>query len=52
MLRGGVGPDHAYGRDEGEICAGCHGPGKDCSPDKVHNVADPYTPPYARAPRQ
>lgn len=43
-------PDYdPYGPKAVESCVLCHGAGKDFSPDKVHNVANPYVPPYPRA---
>lgn len=31
-----------------ETCGVCHGPGAEFSVDKVHNISDPYQPPYDR----
>ena len=31
-----------------ETCKTCHGAGKEFSPDKVHNISNPYKPPYPR----
>jgi hypothetical protein len=42
--------DDPYGGDEVETCVICHGSGKDFSPDKMHNISDPYKPPYPRSP--
>jgi hypothetical protein len=39
-----------YGGDEVETCIICHGFQADFSPDKVHNISDPYKPPYPRDP--
>ncbi|MDP2718819.1 MAG: cytochrome c3 family protein [Dehalococcoidia bacterium] len=38
-----------YGPEAVETCGTCHGAGKDFSPDKVHNISNPYKPPYPRA---
>lgn len=43
-------PLDPFGGDEVETCTLCHGAGKDFSPDKVHNVANPYVAPYPREP--
>jgi hypothetical protein len=40
--------DDPYGGDEVETCVICHGAGADFSPDKMHNISDPYKPPYPR----
>lgn len=37
-----------YGPLSVETCAICHGPNRELSADKVHNVAKPYVPPYPR----
>jgi hypothetical protein len=34
-----------------ETCDVCHGAGAQFSVDKVHNIANPYVPPYPRAPQ-
>lgn len=39
-----------YGGDEIETCKVCHGAGREFSPDKVHNISNPYKPPYPREP--
>ncbi len=44
-----VTPD-PYGPKALETCTICHGAGKEFSPDKVHNVSNPYKPPYRREP--
>jgi hypothetical protein len=31
-----------------ETCKTCHGEGKEFSPDKMHNISNPYKPPYPR----
>ncbi len=41
-------PWDPWNGDEQESCATCHGPGKDFSPAQVHNIWDPYVPPYPR----
>lgn len=33
-----------------ETCKTCHGAGREFSPDKVHNISNPYKPPYPREP--
>ncbi len=43
-------PDDPYGDDEVETCTVCHGSDAAFSPDKVHNISDPYRPPYPREP--
>jgi len=42
--------DDPYGGDEIETCIICHGSFADFSPDKVHNISNPYKPPYPREP--
>ncbi len=37
-----------YGPNAVETCDTCHGAGKDFAPDKVHNISDPFVPPYPR----
>jgi ribosomal protein S27E len=37
-----------YGPSAKESCDVCHGKGRDYSPDKVHNISNPYVPPYPR----
>lgn len=37
-----------YGVGAVETCKVCHGAGAEFAPDKVHNISDPYKPPYAR----
>lgn len=41
-----------FGGDEVETCTVCHGAGREFSPDKVHNIANPYQPPYPREPAE
>ena len=33
-----------------ETCDVCHGPTGDFSVERVHNISDPYVPPYQRDP--
>jgi len=40
--------DDPYGGDEIETCIVCHGSHADFSPDKMHNISNPYKPPYPR----
>jgi hypothetical protein len=41
-------PDQPYSGDEEESCKVCHGGGSDLAPSVVHNITDPYVPPYLR----
>ncbi|MBI5652749.1 MAG: hypothetical protein HZC40_20230 [Chloroflexi bacterium] len=43
-------PSDPFGKDATETCTICHGAGKEFSPEKVHNIAKPYKPPYVREP--
>jgi hypothetical protein len=43
-------PAQPYSGDEAESCTVCHGPDDDFSPAVVHDVWDPYAPPYPREP--
>ena len=43
-------PDDPYGGDEVETCIICHGEHSAFSPDQMHNISDPYKPPYPREP--
>ncbi|MBI4296423.1 MAG: cytochrome c3 family protein [Chloroflexi bacterium] len=45
-------PAEPYSGDEIETCRTCHGAGRDFSPDKVHNISNPYKPPYPRSPAE
>jgi hypothetical protein len=45
-------PDDPYSGDEVETCVICHGSHADFSPDKMHNISDPYKPPYPREPEE
>lgn len=40
--------DEPYSGDEIETCVVCHGAGADFSVEKMHNISDPYRPPYPR----
>ncbi|MBI2830356.1 MAG: hypothetical protein HYX81_04265 [Chloroflexi bacterium] len=42
-------PADPYDPKRVETCKTCHGEGKEFSPDKVHNISNPYKPPYPRA---
>jgi hypothetical protein len=45
-----VGPSgDPLGVDSVETCNLCHGPGKEFAPEVVHDVANPYVPPYPRS---
>ena len=41
-----------YDPDAVETCKTCHGAGKEFAPDKVHNVSNPFRPPYPREPEK
>ncbi len=41
-------PEDPWNGDEGESCLTCHGPDRDFAPAEVHNIWDPYVPPYER----
>lgn len=43
-------PSDPYDPRRTETCNTCHGAGKEFSPDKVHNISNPYKPPYPREP--
>jgi len=43
-------PEDPYGGDEVETCIICHGEHTAFSPDQMHNISDPYKPPYPRDP--
>ncbi|MEK7354089.1 MAG: hypothetical protein AABZ77_06265 [Chloroflexota bacterium] len=45
-------PADQWSGDEVETCKTCHGAGKDFAPDKVHNISNPYKPPYPREPAE
>jgi len=41
-------PDDPFSGSEIETCIVCHGSHADFSPDKMHNISNPYKPPYPR----
>jgi len=41
-------PDDPYGPLSYETCTVCHGKDREFSPDKLHNLKDPYVPPYPK----
>lgn len=41
-------PVDAWNGDEKESCATCHGAGKELSVEAVHDITNPYVPPYPR----
>jgi hypothetical protein len=43
-------PSDPYDSRRVETCVICHGAGKSLSPDKAHNISNPYVPPYRREP--
>jgi hypothetical protein len=43
-------PSDPYDANRTETCSVCHGPGKDFAVDKVHNISNPFQPPYPRDP--
>ena len=45
-------PVDPWNGDEEESCAVCHGEDSEFAPDVVHNVWDPYAPPYPREPEE
>ena len=45
-----VDPSDPWSNSRTETCAICHGEGRDFSVEKVHNITDPYRPPYWREP--
>jgi decaheme cytochrome c component MtrC/MtrF-like protein len=50
MMTSNPNPSDPYDSRRVETCEVCHGAGKDFSPDKVHNISNPYKPPYPREP--
>ena len=45
-------PAYPYNGDEQEACVTCHGGNSEFAPQFVHNVWDPYAPPYPREPAE
>ncbi|MBI4216515.1 MAG: hypothetical protein HY687_03910 [Chloroflexi bacterium] len=45
-------PADQWSKDRVETCNVCHGAGREFSPDKVHNISNPYKPPYPREPEK
>lgn len=45
-------PQDPWSGDEVEMCRECHGPDRVASVATVHNISDPYRPPYAREPAE
>lgn len=45
-------PDDPYSAENTETCTVCHGAGRDFAADKMHNISNPYQPPYAREPER
>ena len=45
-----VDPSDPWSNSRTETCVICHGEGRDWSVEKVHNITDPYRPPYWREP--
>ncbi len=45
-------PDDPYGDDAVETCVVCHGADAAFAPDRVHNISNPYRPPYPREPKK
>jgi len=45
-------PADPYGSSAVESCVICHGEDAAFSPDKVHDIASPYVPPYPREPTE
>jgi hypothetical protein len=41
-------PNDPWSDQRVETCVTCHGKGREFSPDKVHDIASPYRPPYMR----
>jgi len=41
-----------YGSSTVVTCKVCHGSGAEFAPDKVHNISNPYKPPYPREPEE
>jgi hypothetical protein len=45
-------PIEPWNGDEVETCVVCHGAGRDFAANVVHNIWDPYAPPYPREPEE
>jgi hypothetical protein len=45
-------PNDPYGPSAVETCTVCHGADAAFSPDKMHDIASPYVPPYPREPTE
>ena len=45
-------PNDPFGPSAIETCEICHGAGAEFSPDKVHNLTNPFVPPYPREPSE
>ncbi len=43
-------PAEPFSGKQTETCTVCHGKVRQFSPDKLHNISDPYKPPYPREP--
>lgn len=41
-------PADPWSSTKTETCRTCHGAGREFSPDKAHNISNPYKPPYPR----
>ncbi|MDO8690997.1 MAG: hypothetical protein Q7R39_13465 [Dehalococcoidia bacterium] len=45
-------PEDPYNIKNLETCVVCHGPKAEFSVERVHNISDPYAPPYLREPAE
>ena len=43
-------PDDPWSKANKETCTVCHGANRDFAVEKMHNISDPYKPPYPREP--
>ncbi|MBI2909577.1 MAG: hypothetical protein HYX92_18195 [Chloroflexi bacterium] len=43
-------PADPWSADKEESCKVCHGPGREFAVEKMHNITNPYRPPYLREP--